>query len=255
MPVYADGWNENKTQYELSDGSYAVGLRTIGGIKYYFDENGTLIGTYTGWTRNLSTGIKNYYRNGKRCAGWRTINKKQYYFYYEGGFAIGDVQIENKIYTFDTNGVFTGKTHTPIVYTLNSSEEYYADNLPDKIPITIYYSANANRYFSLCCSTECFHHIERYENGKWNKIEPNYDYYLKLNGADGIRLEGRGDLIFDGEDKDEIVPDKGFIHCSLYHDRLPAGKYRAVFILEANYPTADEIGFNDMELYSYFTIK
>ena len=86
--------NEDHTNYEVSSEKFAARLKTIDGLKYSFDENGTSKGLYTGWARAVHK--YNYYRNGKRCAGWQTIDGNKYYFYYEGGYAVGDVQIEDR---------------------------------------------------------------------------------------------------------------------------------------------------------------
>lgn len=266
-PVAAEGWNEAATRYELSDGSYAEGLKTIDGIKYLFDENGDLIGRYTGWTRFSSSEKRNYYRDGRRCAGWHTINGKKYYFYYEGGAAVGDVQIEDKIYTFDENGTFTGETKTPVFYTENVSEVYYADDLPEKIPINAYYTGSDAEYFEIVYSEDLqvFNHIERYENGKWQRVDGIDNYWDEFYYGDddeyssesdrGRNLEGRGMPIPFSDDPNEILIDKSYVDTKLmYRDKITAGKYRAVFILKPG-QCADEIGFEGMEVYSYFTIK
>lgn len=64
--------NDVGTRYEQSSREYAARLKTIDGLKYSFDENGTSKGLYTGWARAVHK--YNYYRNGKRCAGWQTID-------------------------------------------------------------------------------------------------------------------------------------------------------------------------------------
>lgn len=253
----AAGWTDDNMRYELSDGSFAVGLQSVDGIKYYFDEGGKLTGTYTGWTKNLSTGVRNYYNNGKRCAGWRTINGQKYYFFYEGGAAVGDVQIEDKIYVFAENGVFTGITKTPLVYTKNITQVYSADNLPDKIYVYIYYK-NKDASFTFIPSPafcddalypHAFSRIERYERGNWREVEINSKYLLETYGRDHKEgLPGRGTYFSD--DPEELLEDESFIETALYHDRLIRGKYRVVFSIRGDL----EKHFDDMELYSYFTI-
>lgn len=52
---------------------------------------------------------------------------------------MGDVQIEDKIYTFDSNGIYTGKSKNAVVYAMNIKEPFYADKLPDSIVIYTYY--------------------------------------------------------------------------------------------------------------------
>ena len=45
--------NEGHTNYEVSSEKFAARLKTIDGLKYSFDENGTPKGLYTGWALSL----------------------------------------------------------------------------------------------------------------------------------------------------------------------------------------------------------
>lgn len=243
--------------YTLPDGTPVTGLKSVGGIKYQFDENGVFIGEYTGWTRNVKTGERNYYINGRRQVGWRTVNGKKYYFYYESGYAAGDVQIEDKIYTFDEKGVFTGKTAEPAVYTKNISEVYYADDMPERIRVNTYYKVKDYPLFKFDVNDDGqrFCRIERYnsKNADWDTVEMNIRYLEEQSGVDfGFGLVGEGAPI--SEDPDELIEDPSYIELFLYHDRFTPGKYRAVFSVTAT-AEGKEQGFEDREFYSYFTIK
>lgn len=186
--------NEDHTNYEVSSEKYAARLKTIDGLKYSFDENGTPKGLYTGWAR--SGDKRNYYRKGKRCAGWQTIDGRKYYFYYEGGYAVGDVQVEDKIYTFNSNGVYTGKSRNAVVYAMNIKEPFYADELPDRIAVRSYSTYNYDAPYEYETSggyqeedviytpKKLFARIERYQDGKWTAVEWNHESVLENYGID-----------------------------------------------------------------------
>ncbi|MDE6593167.1 MAG: hypothetical protein K2K57_08920 [Oscillospiraceae bacterium] len=247
----AVGWQEEGTRYEMSDGSYAKGLVTIDGIKYLFDNEGVLTGAYTGWTKNNTTGARNYYRDGKRQAGWRIIGGKRYYFYYEGSAAVGDVQIEDKIYSFDEKGVFTGVTAEPIVYAKNISGSFYADELPEYISVPYFYNTNDTRYFQVHNAVHDGD-IEKYANGKWELVEPNPD-----PPNSGICLEGYGYIISDSDDPaGEEAEDCLKIQTERYTGKLTAGKYRAALTV-SYYPDGQSGDDESYEgtIYSYFTIE
>ena len=250
VTVSATGW-QNNGQYELSDGSYAKGLVTIGGIKYLFDHDGILVGEYTGWTKNTSTGARSYYKNGKRQAGWRNINGNRYYFYYEGGAATGDVQIEDKIYIFDENGVFTGETSDPIVYAKNINGSFYADELPEYISVPYFYNTNDIYYFQVHNAVHDGD-IEKYTHGKWELVAPNPD-----SPNSGISLEGYSYIISDSDDPAGVdVEDCLMIQTGRYKGKLTSGKYRAALTV-SYYPdgqNGDGESYEGM-IYSYFTIE
>lgn len=247
VTVYATGWQENG-QYELADGSYAKGLVSIGGIKYLFDNDGILAGEYTGWTKNTSTGARNYYKNGKRQAGWRNINGNRYYFYYEGGAATGDVQIEDKIYTFEENGVFTGKTAEPVVYAKNLREPIYAEDIPQQIHLPIFYSSENISYFMFGFGAEGAE-VEKYSDGKWERLE------RQCEEGTGFALVPHGQMICDG-DCPQLFEDSADIVTEYYEGRLSPGKYRGVIPI-MYFPDGNEQGKEryDGFIYSYFTIE
>ena len=260
--VSATERNEDHTNYEVSSEKFAARLKTIDGLKYSFDENGTPKGLYTGWAR--SGDKRNYYRNGKRCAGWQTIGGRKYYFYYEGGYAVGDVQVEDKIYTFNANGVYTGKSRNAVVYAMNIKEPFYADELPDNIVIytyCLYKDLSTFEYdydksdFYWTDLIPCFDHIERYNGRKWVAIKPNYDYIEKKYSNMGFGFAGNGDLILpDNVTPDTLLKEDSIIDTTeSYKDKLTApGKYRVVFHVV---PSSEGSDFEETDFYCYFTVK
>lgn len=85
--------------------AYADTLISEDGLRYVCSDSGEK-SLYTGWTD--TKGVKKYYKNGKRCAGWHKINGNYYYLPKTGGFAAGYYQIGDNVYEFDYSGRYTG---------------------------------------------------------------------------------------------------------------------------------------------------
>lgn len=80
-------------------------LVTIDGYKYVSDGGENTL--YTGWT--TVNGLHRYYKEGKRCLGWRKIGNNYYYLTRNGGRARGLYQIGDTVYEFCENGKYIGK--------------------------------------------------------------------------------------------------------------------------------------------------
>ena len=91
----------------MSVNIYADKLTTKDGLKYRISDSGEDKGLYTGWT--TVNGLHRYYKNGKRCLGWRKINGSYYYLTRYGGRARGLYQIGDTVYEFNDNGKYIGK--------------------------------------------------------------------------------------------------------------------------------------------------
>lgn len=61
---------------------------------------------YTGWT--TVNGLHRYYKDGKRCLGWRKINGSYYYLTKNGGRAARIYQIGDTVYEFGEDGKYIG---------------------------------------------------------------------------------------------------------------------------------------------------
>ena len=99
----AKGWiKSNGEYYYYISGKKATGWKTIGGKKYYFDENGVR-------QHGLVTvGADKYYlKSGVMQTGLQTIDGKFYYFLSDGKMAVGTT-IDG--YTIDADGVATKNT-------------------------------------------------------------------------------------------------------------------------------------------------
>lgn len=252
------GWNDGHSTYLKADGSYAKGLFTVDGIKYYFDSEGQLIGPYTGWTKKKD-GQKNYYINGKRRVNWTVINNKRYYFLYDGGCAVGKYQIGDNIYVFNDNGVWTGRTEEPILYVHDLKEKLYADDLPMQINFKWAFKVGDYYKYSLQRTKDDSEgvDIQRFENGKWVDVCMNIEYLKDKYGTDFvIGASGIGDYILEDRNGNPYPDDMLFetqiiLNTSLYHDRLTSGIYRAALPMIIN-SDADEYYKNN--LYYYFKI-
>ena len=91
----------------MSVNIYADKLTTKDGLKYRISDSGEDKGLYTGWT--TVNGLHRYYKDGKRCLGWRKINGSYYYLTRYGGRARGLYQIGDTVYEFNDNGKYIGK--------------------------------------------------------------------------------------------------------------------------------------------------
>lgn len=245
-------WTDDGKQYEYENGKYAVGATLIGGVMYDFDENCILRGLYTGWNEvadHMGDVTKNYYIGGKRCAGWQTVDGERYYFFYEGGTAVGDVQIEDKIYIFDDDGRFTGETAEPLVFSKNIpdislTELFEEGKNPKDIDIPVYYRIADTRCFVFCDAEA---KIDRYTGTGWSRLSYDFTY----NTDTDFELQGgKGTLIAD-EDHDPRVLSEDILSVPSfrYQKQLTKGRYRAVIRIKANDPS-----YSDMEIYSYFNI-
>lgn len=80
-------------------------LVTIDGYKYVSEDGENTL--YTGWT--TVNGLHRYYKEGKRCLGWRKIGDSYYYLTKNGGRARGFYQIGDTVYEFGEDGKYIGK--------------------------------------------------------------------------------------------------------------------------------------------------
>ena len=120
--LYADSWykdNYGDWYYYGAGGKAATGVTEVGGTKYLFDEEGTLLVNATGTADG-----KNYYSNGSGVAkelkeGWNSFNG--YYAYVKNGKIITDsvVQIDKAYFGFDWNGRMYDNT----VFTLDNYDK------------------------------------------------------------------------------------------------------------------------------------
>lgn len=211
-PKYT-GWvsDENGWQY-LSEGvpytsDYYDESYSIDGVHYRFFSNGYCWGKYTGRSK---TG-KRYYQDGLPHTGWvGDGDLKQYCL---NGYPVtGDFQIDDRIYSFDKNGIYTGKS-VPAILTASCGESISADT--EKIFITVKYNdGNDNIAYTVGEPVK----MERWENGKWKRCGKPSQY-----AVDDIAYElgGLGDCSVN------------FTKVAFYPNRymggdMPEGYYRVI---------------------------
>ena len=107
------GWNQIKGTYYYvhSDGSLAVGLKTIGKNEYYFEEynQGAMVADGIRWVDGYPALFKS---NGQRLQnGWYQINNE--YFYAENGQLVRSTTktISGKKYSFNNSGVMIDNSY------------------------------------------------------------------------------------------------------------------------------------------------
>jgi lysozyme len=125
-------WNQ-RTIWNLikDDGTLATGWYKVGDYWYYFNTNGEML---TGWFKD-ATNDKWYYlnSNGQMQTGWIKDNDKWYYSGSDGAiYANGSYTIDDKIYSFDSDGVMqeTGLSTAGAKF-IGSWEGFYSNAYED----------------------------------------------------------------------------------------------------------------------------
>lgn len=182
-----NGWTY--TFAEFDDEPY----REIDGVMYDFDPSDKYVcsGKHSGWTDYNGIKKYRYYHDGLPYTGWtKTKSGKRKYFL--DGFPVkGDFQIGDKLYSFDKNGIYTGKSE-PAVLTASCGESVSAD--AEKISITVKYNdGNDNISYTISEPAK----MERRENGEWKTCEKPSEY-----AVDDIAYElgGLGDCSVNSTD-------------------------------------------------------
>ncbi|MDE5577213.1 MAG: hypothetical protein K2J11_07490 [Oscillospiraceae bacterium] len=207
-PKYT-GWSSDEYGWQyLSEGvPCASDSRLINGVYYRFSLNGYCTGTCTGWSK---TG-KCYYQNGQPHTGWiGDDGSKQYCL--DGYPVTGNFQIGDRLYSFDKNGIYTGKS-TPAVLTASCGESISAD--AEKISITVKYNdGNDNISYTIGEPAK----MERWENGKWKRCGKPSQY-----AVDDIAYElgGLGDCSVNSTDV-------AFYSHRYMGGDMPEGYYRVI---------------------------
>ncbi len=101
-PDTAQGWTLNDAGQYLyyKNGKALTSTQTIGGMKYFFNTDGTL---KTGWVKEVDNW--RYYSGNKTTVGWLDISDKRYYFTKDGLMLSGKwLEIDGKWYYFNADG-------------------------------------------------------------------------------------------------------------------------------------------------------
>lgn len=165
------GWvsSENGWQYMSNGSPYKEKSREVDGVVYDFSMNGYCIGKYTGW--RSESGIKRRYSEGLPYTGW-TKSKDGSRKYFLDGYAVtGDFQIGNKVYSFGSDGVYTGNVRS---LTLTAECESRVSTDTEKISVTL--KNLDGRHYEYGVLSQ----MERWEKGKWVSC---FKEYKDKNGA------------------------------------------------------------------------
>ncbi|MCH5347698.1 MAG: hypothetical protein J1E40_00115 [Oscillospiraceae bacterium] len=151
-----DGW-----RYFLSDGKAAAGKPyKIDGVVYDFSNSGYELGKHAGWIKE--NGVSRRYNDGLPYTGWVQSRKTGTYNYCLDGYKVtGDHQTDDKIYSFDDKGIYTGVSKVPAL-TAKCDDVVSSDS--DVINLTV----------TGTDMEKCFgepYIMERWENGNWAEVE------------------------------------------------------------------------------------
>lgn len=147
------GW-----QYMSDNSPYKEKSYKIDGVRYNFSYNGYCIGKYTG--QRTENGVQRRYSNGLPYTGW-TKSKDGSRKYCLDGYAVtGDFQIGDKVYSFGEDGVYMGKSDSPV---LTASCESRVSSDTEKLYVTAAAHDKNGRDYAVGEPEK----MERWENGKW----------------------------------------------------------------------------------------
>ncbi len=98
-----NGWNyrasTNVWEYYINSEKPINGVIQQGNKLYYFNSKGNL---ENGWYHKND--VSAYFKDGLMVKGWKLIDGIWYYFGDTGIMVTGTQTIDNKVYTFDSNG-------------------------------------------------------------------------------------------------------------------------------------------------------
>ena len=154
------GWflNDSHGWYYVdnSAGKVKDKLMKIDGVLYKFNKNGYSDGRYTGWTKS-SDGVKRRYSKGLPYTGWLKYKNGKMRYCLDGYMATCDMQIGDYMYSFDSDGFYTGKEKL----TLITKCDKIISSDTEEITVALKNLDGREYYFGVL---NC---MERWENGKW----------------------------------------------------------------------------------------
>ncbi len=156
------GWtiDDGNWEYSSSESDKAVYcIRKIDGVVYRFDEEGKLVGKYTGWAK--SDGVRRRYSDGAAYTGWLKCTDGLYYSYrycLDGYVTAEDMQLGDYICSFTDDGFHIDRTKCGLSA---SCSKYVAEDV-ENIEVTL---KNLDKYGAYEFGViDC---MERWEQGRW----------------------------------------------------------------------------------------
>ena len=129
----ADSWMTlgGKEYYFNSEGKMAVGPSRVGKDMYFFAKSGEKL---TGWNRNGKFWYLSDSTGKLKINTWYTENKKKYYFDENAKMVTGKRVINDKTYTFNSNGqLVSKKTNTKKnLHSIMSKSKYTAESMAQR---------------------------------------------------------------------------------------------------------------------------
>ena len=164
-----EGWNRGYNGWYYYDENHS-GITgqdcEVDGILYSFDDKGLCTGKRSGMVKE--DGVQRRYSEGLPYTGWTENKKDGSRKYYLDGYSVtGDHQIGKKIYSFDKNGIYTGRSRAPV---LTARCDGVVSTDSDVIDLTV----------TGTDKEKCFgepYIMERWENGKWVDAVSEGDSY------------------------------------------------------------------------------
>lgn len=216
------GWQgtPGASAYYMVNDSYAKGQMVIDGIAYKFTDDGSCLGTYTGF--GIKNGRRRYYQNGVIYSkGWLQLSSGTYYFYTDGSMAEGIVTIDGRQYNFATDGkLITSQSADAFTVTADKATVYTDSGDSINFTVTAHNISNA-------AAIQDKIELHRFDNGSWYKVNPDpLSVYSMNNDFSTLNYIGNigGPANYRSSHTISFKPDE-------YSSKLSTGKYRAVIIL------------------------
>lgn len=190
--IYVKSWitKNKKSYYAGKDGKLVSGWQTIANKTYYLNKN--TFERITGWkkisgkyryfnskgiliTKWLKLKGESYYldpnNKGARTIGWKTIDKKTYYFDTKGRMKTGLITVNNKLYYCDKKGV----RKTGLI-TVND-QKYYFDKKVSGAAATGWVTVKNKKYYMSNVKSRQYQAVTG-----WMNLGTDY-YYFNDNGV------------------------------------------------------------------------
>ena len=157
--VMVTGWKtiDGQKYFFWGDGIMARGGSiSMNGVTYWFNQDGTLASQSGNEQGDVSNGWKTiggnkyYYENNVMAVGWRTIGDSRYFFWGDGIMArSGTITMEGVTYTFNADGVLVSQSGGQTGgqnngWITNNGNQYYYEN---NVMVTGWKVIDGKKYF------------------------------------------------------------------------------------------------------------
>ena len=216
--------------------AYADSVKKIDGVLYRLNDDMVSVGEYSGWVKQNGKRVR--YQNGLPYTGWLKNKDGSRRYCMDGYLVTGDIQMigekdgirtNDKIYTFDENGILTGKRKADIIFSGN-----FPVGANDGILSIMAEASNGK------LSISSPQGLERWEKGEWISCD---------NKDDPWQLT---------EDEYPLFDDEGSDPFPSYELHFPVRDYLGGEITEGHYrlvfTVSDEIKNESFKAYYLFDV-